>query len=251
MGELKNQMLRLMELKNFSRKTISCYLMYMKEYVGYFKKSPDTMGREEIIQYLCYLKDEKKSSWSGINIAYSAIRFFYESVLGRQWDVKRIPRPKLDKMLPAILSRHEVKRIIESTENGKHRIALMTAYSAGLRISETTHLKVSNIDSELMQIHVVRGKGNKDRYTILSLKLLEELREYYKREKPKEWLFPGQNKTEPINQSTLQRAFKESKKKRRLTKLLRYILYVIALPRTCWKADATYSQSRNCSVIPA
>jgi len=251
MGELKNQMLRLMELKNFSRKTKSCYLMYMKEYVSYFKKSPDTMGYEEIIKYLCYLKDEKQSSWSGINIAYSSLKFFYTKVLSREWNVNKIPRPKLAKMLPSVLSREEVKRILESTTNRKHRIALMAAYSAGLRISETAHLKVSDIDSELMQIHVVKGKGNKDRYTILSLKLLEELRDYYKRERPGEWLFPSKNKTEPIHQSTLQKAFKESKKKQRLTKLLRYILCATVLPHTCLRADATYSQSKSFSVIPA
>ena len=233
MGNLKDQMLRLMELKNFSQRTITCYLMYMKEYVGYFRKSPDTMGQEEIIKYLCYLKDEKKSSWSGINIAYSALKFFYESVLDRQWDVKKLPRPKLNKMLPAVLSRQEVKSIIESTENRKHRIALMTAYSAGLRISETAHLKLVDIDSKLMQIHVVKGKGNKDRYTILSKKLLEELRKYYRSEKPKQWLFPGRNKNEPINQSTLQRAFKQSKKKLRSTRLFRFIRCAIALQPIC------------------
>ena len=250
MGELKNQMLRLMELKNFSRRTITCYLMYMKEYVKYFKKSPDELGQEEIIKYLYYLKDEKKSSWSGINIAYSALKFFYERVLDRQWDVKKIPRPKLNKMLPAVLSKEEVKSIIESTKNPKHRIALMTAYSAGLRISETSHLKVGNIDSKLMQIHIVNGKGNKDRYTILSVKLLEELREYYRRERPKQWLFPGKDKPEPINQSTLQRAFKESKKKQRLLKLLQFIHYDTALPHTCLRVDVTYLQYKSCSVIP-
>jgi len=250
MGELKNRMLRLMELKNFSRKTIQCYLMYMKEYVGHFQKSPELMGQEEILKYLSYLKDEKKASWSGINIAYSALKFFYTNVLDREWSIKKIPRPKLAKMLPAVLSREEVKSILESTTNRKHRIALMTAYSAGLRISETAHLKVSDIDSRLMQIHVVKGKGNKDRYTILSLKLLEELREYYKRERPKDWLFPGKNKTEPINQSTLQRAFKEAKKKQRLTKLFQYIHYGTVLPHTYLKTDATYSQSKSYSVIP-
>jgi integrase/recombinase XerD len=230
MGELKDQMKKMMELRNFSRKTIQCYLMYMKEYVGYFRKSPDLMGEGEILKYLCYLKDEKKSSWSGVNIEYSALKYFYECVLGRSWDVKRIPRPKLAKMLPLILSRQEVKSIIEATENRKHRIALMTTYSAGLRISETAHLRVSNIDSKLMQIHVVRGKGNKDRYTILSKKLLEELRKYYRSNRPKEWLFPGQNKTKPIHQTTLQKAFKESKKKQRLPSKLQYIHYATVLP---------------------
>ena len=232
MGELKEKMLMMMELKNFSRKTIQCYLMYMREYVGYFKKSPDMMGEEEILKYLCYLKDEKQVSWSSINIAYSSLKFFYESVLGRRWDVKRIPRPRLAKMLPAILSRQEVRSIIEETTNKKHRIALMTTYSAGLRISETAHLKVSDIDAKLMQIHVVLGKGNKDRYTTLSKKLLEELRKYYRSEKPKEWLFPGQNKTEPIHQSTLQKAFKESKKKQRLPSKLRYTHYATVLQPT-------------------
>lgn len=223
MGELKNQMVRLMELKNFSKKTISCYLMYMRKYVELFKKSPELLGQEEVLKYLCYLKDEKKASWSGINIAYSSLKFFYTKVLNREWDVKKVPRPKLNKMLPSVLSREEVKRILESTTNTKHRIALMTAYSAGLRISETTHLKIKDIDSQLMQIHVVNGKGNKDRYTILSLKLLEELRRYYKREKPVEWLFPGKDKSKPINQSTLQRVFKESKKKQRWVNLFQFI----------------------------
>lgn len=251
MGELKDQMLGLMELKNFSQKTIKCYLMYMKEYVRYFKTSPDQLSCDDVLKYLCYLKDQKKSSWSGINIAYSALRFFYESVLGRYWDVKKIPRPKINKMLPPILSPQEVKSLIESTRNPKHRVALMTTYSAGLRISETAHLKLSDIDSELMQIHIVRGKGNKDRYTMLSLKLLEELRKYYKQERPKEWLFPGRNKTEPINQSTLQKAFKESKKKRRLPKLLQYIHYGTVLQRICLRVDVIYSRSKSCSVIPA
>jgi integrase/recombinase XerD len=245
MGELKNQMVRLMELKNFSKRTINCYVMYMRKYVELFKKSPELLEQEEVLEYLCYLKDEKKASWSGINIAYSSLKFFYTNVLNREWDVKKVPRPKLNKMLPSILSREEVKRILESTTNIKHRIALMTAYSAGLRISETTHLKIKDIDSELMQIHVVNGKGNKDRYTILSLKLLEELRRYYKREKPVEWLFPGKDKSKPINQSTLQRVFKESKKKQRSLNLFQCIRCAIVLQRTYWKADAIYLRSKN------
>jgi site-specific recombinase XerD len=245
MGELRNQMLSKMELKNFSRKTIKCYLMYMKEYVGYFRRSPEEMGEAEILKYLLYLKDEKKSSWSGINIAYSALKLFYESVLGREWNVKKIPRPRLNKMLPAILTREEVKALVESTENQKYRVALMTTYSAGLRISETTHLKIADIDNKLMQIQVHAGKGKKDRNTILSKRLLEELRKYYKKEKPKEWLFPGKKKTEPINPSTLQRAFKESKKKRRSTNQLQYTHCGTVLPHTFWKADAICSQSRS------
>lgn len=251
MGELKNQMLRLMELKNFSPKTIQCYMMYMIDYVGYYKKSPDKMGEEEILNYLCYLKDEKLASWSAINIAYSALRLFYESILGRKWDVKRIPRPKIAKMLPQVLSKQEVMNLFKSTWNRKHRIALMTTYSAGLRISETTHLKVSDIDSESMQIRVVKGKGNKDRITLLSNKLLEELREYYKREKPEEWLFPSKDKNKPLNPSTLQKAFNEAKKKRILQRRLRYIRYGTVLPHTCLRAERIYSQSRNCSVTAA
>jgi integrase/recombinase XerD len=213
MGELKDQMIKMMELKNFSRKTIKCYLMYMKEYVRYYRKAPDKMGEEEIVNYLYYLKNEKKASYSGINLAYSALKYFYENVIGRQWDVKKIPRQKGIKRLPVVLSRQEVKNILEGVSNEKQRIALMTTYSAGLRISETTKLKVSDIDSSLMQIRIVQGKGEKDRYSILSVRLLEELRKYYKKEKPKEWLFPGQDKNSPIHQSTLQRAFNQSKKK--------------------------------------
>lgn len=187
--------------------------MYMKGYVHYYRKSPDEMGEEEIVNYLYYLKNEKKASYSGINIAYSAIKFFYAEVMGRQWDVKKIPRQRGEKRLPVVLSRQEVKSILEGVSNEKQRIALMTTYSAGLRISETTKLKVSDIDSSLMQIRIVQGKGRKDRYSILSARLVEELRKYYRKEKPKEWLFPGQDKNNPVHQSTLQRAFNLSKKK--------------------------------------
>ena len=214
MGELKDRMKMLMELKNFSQRTIECYLMYMRGYVKLNKKSPAEMGEEEVLKYLYYMRSQKKSSWSAVNIAYSALKFFYIEVMGRSWDLKKIPRPKVEKRLPEILSREEVKRLLESITNLKHRTILMATYSAGLRIREATRLKISDIDSQRMQIRISQGKGKKDRYSILSMKLLEELRGYYRIQKPKDWLFPGRDLNEPVHISSIQRAFRDAKKKR-------------------------------------
>ena len=140
-------------------------------------------------------------------------RFFYVEILHRQWHVDKIPRPKAEKKLPVVLSCDEVKRIFAEVSDFKHRMILMTIYSGGLRVSETANLKVSDIDSSRMQIRVDQGKGKKDRYTLLSERLLKDLRRYYMIYRPGEWLFPGRVDDKPISVSTIQNAFKQAKQR--------------------------------------
>ncbi len=227
MGELQEKMLRRMELKNFSKRTIIIYLYHVKKYVRYYGKSPDRLGKEEIEKYLHYLFHQKTSS-SGIAQAYSALKFFYSDCLERPWELEKIPRPKTEKKLPVVLSLEEVNSILDHVNNMKNKIILMTIYSGGLRLSEALNLKPKHIDSKRMEIRVEQGKGKKDRYTLLSKVLLAKLREYYKYYKPIDWLFPGKSNN-PICSSTIQRAFSSAKKKLKSVKMLRFIHYAIAL----------------------
>jgi len=210
MGELRDRMEMDMKLRRLSPKTISCYLACMKGVAKHFRRSPAELGEEEIRGYLHYLMEEKRASQSVLVQTYSALKFFFEKTLQREWNGSRIPRSKQRKKLPGVLSREEVESILSATGNLKHRAILMTIYSAGLRISEATRLKVSDIDSERMTIRVNEGKGLKDRYTLLGERNLEILRLYCKMCKPSEWLFPGKNPSEPVSISAIQRVFQAS-----------------------------------------
>lgn len=213
MGKLKDQMVMEMELRNYSPRTVKGYLGHMVAFTRFLGKSPAEMGETEIRQYLHYLKTEKRVSWSNINVGYCALKFFYTKTLHRNWNVEHIPRPKAPKTLPNVLSRSEVGKIFDATENLKHRVILMTAYSGGLRVSEVAHLKISDIDSSRMVIRVDQGKGKKDRYTLLSEVLLKELRCYYRLWRPTTWLFPGKDRDKPIDVGSIQRVFKRAKEK--------------------------------------
>jgi len=192
MGKLYQQMKRDLELKNYSPKTRSCYLTSARNFALHFHRSPAELTDEEIREYLRYLIQEKKVSQSAISQTYSSLKFLYETTLRRDWKGFRIPRAKMGKSLPVVLSEEEIEAIFSATRNLKHRALLMTTYSAGLRVSEVAHLKVSDIDSQRMVIRVAQGKGAKDRYTLLGQRTLEVLRDYWRAYRPKEWLFPGQ-----------------------------------------------------------
>ena len=213
MGELRDQMEMDMKLRRFSPKTIACYLACMKGVAKHFRKSPAELGDEEIRAYLYYLMEERKASQSVVVQTYSALKFFFEKTLQKQWNAFRIPRCKQRRKLPGVLAREEVESILSATKNLKHRAILMTIYSAGLRVGEVTRLKVSDIDSRRMMIRVNEGKGLKDRYTLLGERTLEMLRRYWKVYRPLEWLFPGRNASEPVSISAIQRVFKTSLEK--------------------------------------
>ena len=218
MGELRDQMEMDMRLRRFSPKTITCYLACMKGVAKHFGKSPAELGDEQIRAYLHYLMEERKVSQSVLVQTYSALKFFFEKTLQKQWNAFRIPRCKQRRKLPGVLSREEVESVLSATKNLKHRAILMTIYSAGLRIGEATRLKVSDIDSGRMMIRVNEGKGLKDRYTLLGERNLEMLRRYWKAYRPLEWLFPGRNASGPVSTSAIQRVFKVSLEKARIKK---------------------------------
>jgi integrase/recombinase XerD len=210
MGQLYDQMKMDLELKNFSPKTVTCYLTCMVNFVRRYGRSPAELGEEEIRNYLHYLIKEKKASQSSINQAYSAMKFFYEVTLGRAWNGIRIPRSKTRKKLPLVLSRQEVHFLLASVGNLKHQAILTTIYSGGLRLGEATHLRVSDIDGKRMTILVQQGKGNKDRYTVLGQRNLELLRRYYRAFRPVQWLFPSKDPAQPLSGSSVQRVFKKA-----------------------------------------
>ena len=210
MGKLHDQMKMDLELKNYSVRTKACYLTWMRRFVLHFRRCPEELGDMEIRQYLHHLIREKKASQSGISQAYSALKFFYETTLKRDWNGFRIPRVQMGKRLPVVLSSQEVQAIFCATRNLKHRALLMTIYSAGLRLSEVVHLKVLDIDSQRMTIRVRQGKGQKDRYTLLAQRTLEVLREYWKQYRPQSWLFPGKPANEALSVSAVQRVFEKA-----------------------------------------
>ena len=212
MGKLRDQMLMDMELRNFKPKTIECYLWHLKSFTKLFNRSPAELGEQEVRHYLHYLKKERHTSWSNVNQGYSALKFFYVQTMQRTWNVDKIPRPKSERSLPQVLSQQEVIGFLDATSNFKYRIIFMAIYSAGLRLSEAAHLRIADIDKNRMQIRVHHGKGNKDRYTLLSKRLLNELRSYWHAYRPTTWLFPGRD-NKPISVSSIQVAFRRSKKK--------------------------------------
>ena len=158
------------------------------------------------------------TSWAGFNVAVSALRFFYGVTLGRTAMVERIPYARKQQQLPVILSADEVVRFFAAVPSLKHRTALMTAYAAGLRVSEVVRLKIADIDSDRMLIRVEQGKGGRDRYVMLSPQLLVMLRAYWREIRPKHWLFPGQDESRPLDASMLQAACRNARATAKLGK---------------------------------
>jgi integrase/recombinase XerD len=206
MTTLRQRMTDDLRLRNRSLRTINTYIACVAHFARHFGKSPELLGQEEIRQYQVYLVEQRRVSWSYFNQAVCALRFLYRHTLARDWVVAHIPFPRQPRKLPVILSQAEVIRFLEAIKKIKFRAILMTAYATGLRLSEVTHLRVSDIDSQRLVIRVRQGKGQKDRYVMLSPKLLEVLRLYWRSERPATWLFPSLRKDQPINHSVVQRA---------------------------------------------
>lgn len=212
MSRLREQMLRVMQQKNFSQSTITNYLSRIHHLALYFHKSPDHLTRDQISDYIHYCITEKNCSMPLINQLISALKILYVYVLEREWHDIDFPRPRQEKRLPEVLSKEEMGRIIRFTRNLKHRTIIMLAYATGLRLSEIIHLKPSDIDSKRMQINVRQAKGHKDRNVMLSELLLEQLRVYWRAYKPCIYLFEGDREGLPISERTLGKFFKQTVK---------------------------------------
>ena len=210
--------MKLREMR-YSPKTIKLYGSMFEEFINYYPMQEiKTIDEPAIIKFLRFLVTERKISITYQNQSINAIKYYYEKVLGGQRKFYFIDRPNKEKTLPSVLSTQEVIDILKQTENIKHKAILMTIYSAGLRISESINLKFKDIDSDRMQIRVEQGKGKVDRYSLLSVRTLIILREYYKQYRPTVWLFEGVKKGEQYSTRSIQQIFQDAVHKAGITK---------------------------------
>jgi integrase/recombinase XerD len=191
MGALRDRMVREMQLRRLAPGTQKLYVHAVQELTRYCGRSPDQIDPEKVKDYLLHLLTVRRLNWSTVNTAAAGIRFFYAKTLGRRDVALAIPPRRTPKRLPEILSAEELERLFAETPDLKHRTMLMTAYATGVRAGELVCLKLSDIDSARMMIRVEQGKGQKDRCTILSTRLLAQLRAYWKAFRPPHWLFPS------------------------------------------------------------
>jgi integrase/recombinase XerD len=214
MTQLRQKMTRAMELKNLSHHTQRAYLAAVTGIARFYNQSPDKMTKEKIEDYLLYLKQDKGNAPNSCYSVLTGLRFFYKYVIENEIPVTYSIRRRTRK-LPQVLTMEEIWKIICATNNLKHRLILMTTYSGGLRASETINLKPRNIDSKTMLIKV-KGKGKKERYTLLSKRLLVELRSYYREYRPKTYLFPSsfkKKKDQPLSYETIRTVYEDARKK--------------------------------------
>jgi integrase/recombinase XerD len=219
MTSLRQRMTEDMQVRNLSPHTQTSYVQQVSLFARHFNQSPEALGPEEIRAYQIHLTNERKLAPSTILVAVAALRFLYKVTLHKDWTLEDvIPAPKKPQKLPIVLSPEEVLRFLGCVASLKHRTILTTCYAAGLRISEATRLKATDIDSQRMVIRVDQGKGQKDRYVMLSPRLLEILRDWWRVEKPKPWLFPGDIADRPITRYAVERVCQEAQRRCRIPK---------------------------------
>ena len=219
MTPLREKMIRDMQLRRFADETKRIYIHAVRELAMHYMKAPDQITDEQIQSYLLYMLNDRKLAWKTVDTAISGLNFFYGVTVGRASTRLAIPPRKSEMRLPEILSAEEIVRLFAAANNIKHRVLLQTAYSAGLRVSELIHLKITDIDSNRMMIRVEQGKGNKDRYTILSPRLLPQLRDYWREYHPSSWLFPGQHEEFAVARHTASNIFHAAKDKAGIQKV--------------------------------
>lgn len=210
MTPLRQCMIRELELQRKSDNTIKTYLHAVSQLANHFHRSPDKISRAETRQFVHHLITQRKLATASVNVKLSGIRFFYQHVMGDATFDLRIDSKKSGR-LPEPLSRREIESLLAVTFNRKHRAVLMTAYGGGLRAAELTHLRPHDINSQRMLIHVRHGKGDKDRFTLLSQRLLQELRAYWREYRPQTWLFEGRQGNN-YSSSSLQRLFNKAQR---------------------------------------
>jgi site-specific recombinase XerD len=202
-----------MQVRNLALNTRESYLQQVSLFARHFNKSPELLGPEEIRDYQVYLVKERSLAPSSLCTASAALRFLYKVTLHKDWTFEKvIPTAKKPKTLPVVLSPEEVLQFLGAVQSMKHRAILTTCYAAGLRITEAIELKAPHIDSQRMVIRVEQGKGQKDRYVMLSPKLLETLRDYWRATRPKEWLFPGDIPGRPITRCAVEDACQKARR---------------------------------------
>ena len=218
MTPLRQRMLEDLQIRNYSPSTVRCYVRSVADFAKYFDRSPDLLGSEEIRSWQLYLLRDKGVNISSYIQSVCGLRFFYTNTLNRKVEIERIPLPRSEKKLPVILSKDEVKALLEAPRNLGHRAILATMYGGGLRVSEVSNLKVGDIDGARKVIWIRGGKGNKDRQVMLSAPLREVLAAYFRWKRPTDWFFPGENPGRPIAPTTVFRACRNAARKAGIAK---------------------------------
>jgi integrase/recombinase XerD len=220
MTELRQKMIRAMDLKDLSKHTQRTYLAAVTGLAKHYRQSPDKLTQEMIEDYLLYLRNVKGNAPNTRGTVLTGLRFFYEHVVEKKIPIDHSACRKVKK-LPTVLVQEDIWKIISAPDNLKHRLILMTTYSAGLRASEVRALKPEHIDSQRMLIKVENGKGSKDRYSLLSKTLLAELRNYYRKHRPKTYLFPStfkKNTIKTLSYEAVRCIYEKARKKAGVTK---------------------------------
>ncbi len=216
MSELRQKMIECLQLRGLSERTQEAYVRAVRQLSEHYHKSPDLITEAELRQYFLFLKNVKHYSRNTMTIAICGIRFFYQQALSHDWNIFGIVRPAPEKKLPVILSVAEVRQILRRLRLPRYKVCLTTIYSCGLRLQEGTNLRIADIDSARLMIHVRHGKGAKDRYVPLPKRTLELLRQYWKHHRNPVLLFPAEGRehrdlsqaTEPMSKSSVQDAFR-------------------------------------------
>ena len=202
---------REMRLKNYSHKTIKAYVSCLRMYVQYLQpKHPRDANDADIRSFLMHLIEDEEYAASTINQMINALRYLYVVLYRRPMVLGAIPRPKTDRKLPNVFSKDEVRRLFGALTNTKHRTLLMLAYAGGLRVGEVVRLRNEDIDTDRNMIHIRRGKGRKDRYTLLGDAAKAAVREYWREYVPREWLFEGEPPGRPLSERTAQEIFENA-----------------------------------------
>jgi site-specific recombinase XerD len=218
MTPLRQRFIEDMKIRNLAESTQQTYLGYVADFARYFGKSPEELGREDIRRYQLYLVERRGYCANSLTVATCALKFLYRVTVPRDWAVDQIPSPIQPKRVPVVLSRGEVVQFLDAIASITYRAILMTAYATGLRVREITRLRVADIDSRRMVIRVDQGKGKKDRYAMLSPRLLVVLRAYWLHARPRDWLFPGEKPGRPLSASAVHRACERARQASGLAK---------------------------------
>jgi integrase/recombinase XerD len=222
MTDLRKRMLEELQRRNYSPTTIRYYLHIVENFARHFGKRPDRLSQDHIREYQVYLLQERKLQAGTVGLHIAALRFFFVKTLRRPYLQLDLPSPKRPKRLPTVLSQDEVAQLIESANNLLDYAMLMTLYATGVRRAELSRLKVEDIDSQRMIVHIRQGKGNRDRDVPLTPKLLKTLREYWQWMKPKTYLFPGMVKNwradKPLTPKCVWSAVQHAAKRAGITK---------------------------------
>ena len=226
MTELRKRMIECLQLRGLSERTQESYVRAVRQLSEHYNKPPDQITEAELRQYFLFIKNVKHYSRPTMTIAICGIKFFYERTLQREWQTFNLVRPAPEQKLPTILSGAEVRQVLSLIRLPRYQVCLATIYACGLRLQEGTNLRVSDIDSGRMMLHVRHGKGAKDRYVPLPERTLELLRQYWKIHRHQVLLFPAEGRnhcdlaqaTEPMSKSSVQQAFRAALKESRINK---------------------------------